>query len=80
VRVRHHDLRNPATAEPFDLVLCRNAAITYLAAAGQRTALARLTSALRTGGALAIGLHESLPEPHPAIAPWPDTRAIFRRA
>jgi chemotaxis protein methyltransferase CheR len=80
VSVLHHDLRHPAPAEPFDLVLCRNIAFTYLAAAGQRTALARLTGALRTGGTLAIGLHEPLPEPHRGLTPWPHTRAIFRRA
>jgi chemotaxis protein methyltransferase CheR len=79
VSLRQHDLRTPAPAEPFDLVLCRNVAFTYLAAAGQRTALARLAGALRTGGALAIGAHESLPEPHRGLAPWPDTRSIFRR-
>lgn len=78
--VRRHDLRDPPPAEPFDLVLCRNVVFTYLAADGQRTALARLTRALRHGGALTIGLHESLPEPHDGLAPWPATRAIFRRA
>jgi chemotaxis protein methyltransferase CheR len=80
VSVRHHDVRNPPPAEPFDVVLCRNVAFTYLAAAGQRTALARLTGTLRPGGALVIGLHESLPEPNPGLAPWAAARAIFRRA
>jgi chemotaxis protein methyltransferase CheR len=80
VSVRRHDLRTAPPAAPFDLVLCRNAAFTYLAAAGQSTALARLTGTLRRGGALVIGLHESLPEPHPALTTWPGTRAIFRRA
>jgi chemotaxis protein methyltransferase CheR len=80
VSVRHHDLRTPPPAEPFDVVLCRNAAFTYLAAAGELTALARLTGTLRRGGALVIGLHESLPEPHPGLTAWPGTRAIFRRA
>ena len=80
VSVRDHDLRTPPPAEPFDLVLCRNAAFTYLAAAGRHTALARLTGALRRGGALVIGLHESLPEPHACLTAWPGTRAIFRRA
>ena len=80
VSVRRHDLRNPPPAGPFDLVLCRNVAFTYLAADGQLTALARLAGALRPGGALTIGLHESLPEPNDGLAPWPVTRAIFRRA
>jgi chemotaxis protein methyltransferase CheR len=80
VNVRHHDLRSRPPAEPFDVVLCRNVSFTYLAAAGQRMALGRLTGALRPGGALVIGLHESLPEPHPGLAPWAGTRAIFRCA
>jgi chemotaxis protein methyltransferase CheR len=80
VSVRHHDLRTPPPAEHFDVVLCRNAAFTYLAAARQPTALARLTGTLRRGGALVIGLHESLPEPHAGLTAWPGTRAIFRRA
>jgi chemotaxis protein methyltransferase CheR len=80
VTVRHHDLRSPPPAGPFDVVLCRNAAFTYLADAGQRTALGRLTAALRPGGALVIGLHESLPQPAHDLAPWAGTRAIFRRA
>jgi chemotaxis protein methyltransferase CheR len=79
VAIRRHDLRDPPAAERFDLVLCRNVAFTYLAAAGQRTALARLTSTLRPGGALLIGLHESLPAPHPDLTPWPGARATFRR-
>jgi len=60
--------------------LCRNVAFTYLAAAGQRTALARLTGALRPCGALVIGLHEALPEPNPGLAPWAGTRAVYRIA
>jgi chemotaxis protein methyltransferase CheR len=80
VGIRHHDLRSPPPDEVFDLILCRNVAFTYLAAAGQRTVLAGLTGALRPGGALVIGLHESLPEPAPGLAPWPGARAVFRRA
>jgi chemotaxis protein methyltransferase CheR len=80
VTVRHHDLRSPPPTEPFDAVLCRNVAFTYFAAAVQRTTLGRLTGALRPGGALVIGLHEALPEPHPGLEPWAGTRAIFRSA
>jgi len=79
VTVRRHDLRDAPPAQPLDLVFCRNVAFTYLAAAGQRTALARLTAALRPGGALVIGLHESVPEPCPGLVPWPGARATFRR-
>jgi chemotaxis protein methyltransferase CheR len=79
VHVLRHDLRDPPPAGTFDVVLCRNVAFTYLAAAGQRATLARLTGALRRGGALVIGLHESLPEPCGPLAPWPAARAILRR-
>jgi chemotaxis protein methyltransferase CheR len=78
VSVEHHDLRTPPPTGPFDLVLCRSVAFTYLDPAGQHTALARLAGVLRPGGALVIGLQESLPEPNQGLAPWPGTRAIFR--
>ncbi|HWT24031.1 MAG TPA: CheR family methyltransferase [Solirubrobacteraceae bacterium] len=79
VTLAEHDLRGPAPAGPFDLVLCRNVAFTYLAPAGRRAVLTALTGALRPGGALVIGLHESLPDPHPGLEPWPGARAIHRR-
>jgi chemotaxis protein methyltransferase CheR len=79
VTVRRHDLRTPPPAGPFDLILCRNVAFTYLALHRQREVLSRLGRVLRTDGALVIGLHESLPEPAPGFAPWPGARATFRR-
>jgi chemotaxis protein methyltransferase CheR len=54
-------VRSAATGGPFDLVLRRNVAFTYLAEERQRSVLACLAEALRPGGALVIGLHESLP-------------------
>ncbi|MEY2533666.1 MAG: chemotaxis protein methyltransferase CheR [bacterium] len=80
VTVVRHDVRAPPPAGPFDLVLCRNVAFTYFAAEGQRAVLAHLAAALRPGGALAIGLHERLPELPAPFAPWPDARAVLRRA
>jgi chemotaxis protein methyltransferase CheR len=74
-----HDVRAPPPPGPFDLVLCRNLAFTYLDAPGQRAVLDHLAGALRPGGALAVGLHEALPEPAEAFAPWPRARAVFRR-
>jgi chemotaxis protein methyltransferase CheR len=79
VAVARHDLRDPPpAAAPFDLVLCRNAAFTYLDAAAQGAALDRLADALVAGGALVLGLHESLPETA-RLAPWPRMRATHRR-
>jgi chemotaxis protein methyltransferase CheR len=79
VRFARHDVRDPPPPGPFDLVLCRNLAFTYLDVPGQRAVLAHLAGVLRAGGALALGLHEALPEPADGFAPWPAARAVFRR-
>jgi chemotaxis protein methyltransferase CheR len=79
VAVARHDLRDPPPAgAPFDLVLCRNAAFTYLDAEAQRGVLDRLAGALVPGGALVIGLHETLPATA-RFGPWRDARATYRR-
>ena len=79
VRLERHDLRAPAPDGPFELVLCRNVAFTYLEIERQRAVLGHLAAALRPGGALVIGLHESLPQAAPEFEPWPGARAVFRR-
>jgi chemotaxis protein methyltransferase CheR len=78
VTVARHDLRDPPPTGPFDLVLCRNAAFTYFAPDAQRAVLAHLAAALRPGGALVLGLHETLPDPATGFAPWPGARAVHR--
>jgi chemotaxis protein methyltransferase CheR len=77
VTFARRDVRRAAAGGPFDLVLCRNVAFTYLASERQRAVLGHLCAALRPGGALVIGLHESLPEPAPQFEPW--ARAVFRK-
>jgi chemotaxis protein methyltransferase CheR len=78
VAVARHDVRDPPpAAAPFDIVLCRNAAFTYLDAEAQRAVLDRLADALVPGGALVIGRHETLPETA-RFEPWPDVRATHR--
>jgi chemotaxis protein methyltransferase CheR len=79
VTVARHDVRDPPPPGPFDLVLCRNVAFTYLDDAGRRAVLAEMASAVRAGGALVIGLHEALPA-SPWFAPWPGARAVHRRS
>jgi chemotaxis protein methyltransferase CheR len=74
------DLREQMPEGPFDLILCRNVAFTYFSAALQREILARFGARLVPGGALVIGLHESLPAPHLGFAPWPGARAVYARA
>ena len=73
------DVRTAAARGPFDLVLCRNVAFTYLASEHQRSVLDHLAAAVRPGGALVIGLHESLPHPAPQFEPLPRARAVFQR-
>jgi chemotaxis protein methyltransferase CheR len=79
VEFRCQDLRREAPEGFFDLVLCRNVAFTYFAADLQREVLARICDALRPGGALVIGLHESLPDEKGSLAPWPGARAVYER-
>jgi chemotaxis protein methyltransferase CheR len=78
VTIARHDLRDPPPDGPFDLVLCRNVAFTYFAADAQRGVLGHLAAALRPGGALVLGLHETLPAPAPGFAPWPGARGVHR--
>jgi chemotaxis protein methyltransferase CheR len=78
VTVTRHDLRRAPPGGPFDLVLCRNVAFTYLDDDRRRAVLDRMASAVRAGGALVTGLHEALPA-SPWFAPWPGARAVHRR-
>jgi chemotaxis protein methyltransferase CheR len=81
VKLRRHDVRESPPEGPFDLVLCRNLAFTYHALEGQRVVLAHLARALRAGGALVIGSHESLPgDADGRFAPWPGARCVYRRS
>ena len=63
----------------FDLVLCRNLAFTYFGAENARVSLDRIASCMQCGGALVIGIHESLPQPAREFEPWQGCRAIFRK-
>lgn len=76
---RHHDVRDPPTDGPFDLILCRNLVFTYFEPALQREVLLRLGRVLRPGGALVIGAHERLPEDTPGFRAWIAARGIYRR-
>jgi chemotaxis protein methyltransferase CheR len=78
VRFACRDVRKEMPEGVFDLVLCRNLALTYFEPELQREVLARILERLRPGGALAIGSHERLPGPMPRLAPWPGARGTFR--
>jgi chemotaxis protein methyltransferase CheR len=63
----------------FDLILCRNAALTYFEPALQHEVMRRVIAPMRPGGALVIGIHESLPGDLAGLAPWEGARAIYRK-
>jgi chemotaxis protein methyltransferase CheR len=79
VTFAQHDLRAGAPGGPFDLVLCRNLAFTYFDAGLQQETCAALAGALRPGGALVVGGHETLPPCAAGFSPWPGGRSVFRR-
>jgi len=45
----------------------------------RRQVVQRVISRVRPGGALVIGIHESLPGDLNEITPWPAARAIYRK-
>jgi chemotaxis protein methyltransferase CheR len=76
---RVQDIRQAVPEDVFDLILCRNAVLTYFAPPLQREVMERAAARLRPGGALVVGIHESLPEGIPGFASWPGARAIHRK-
>lgn len=72
------DIRESIPDGPFDLILCRNAVLTYFLAAEQQEVMQRIIERLRPGGALVIGLHEALPHSCAGFASWTSTRAVYR--
>lgn len=79
VTVRRHDLRHGPPDGPFHLVLCRNVAFTYFELDLQEEVATRLATCVRTGGALVLGAHETLPERTPGFGPWSESLRVYRR-
>lgn len=80
VELRCEDLRESMPEAPFDLVLCRNLALTYFEEAVQRDVLERMAARMVSGAALVVGTHEVLPSGlEHAFEPWPGVRAVHRR-
>jgi chemotaxis protein methyltransferase CheR len=73
------DIRSESPEGPFDLILCRNLVLTYFDEELQLEVMNRVVSALRVGGALVIGSHESLPPHDIGCEPWSPSLPIFRR-
>jgi len=61
VEFRRQDIRFTLPDEQFDLILCRNLVFTYFDETQQRMVLQRMSSRLRLGGWLVLGVHEVLP-------------------
>lgn len=79
VTLLRHDVRAGPPDGPFDLLLCRNLALTYFDLELQREVCGRLAACLHPGGALVVGVHESLPEGIAGLAPWPGGRGVYRK-
>ncbi|MBI1852331.1 MAG: hypothetical protein HYR85_18480 [Planctomycetes bacterium] len=82
IEFRHHDLFVDAPPCDVAIVLCRNVVFTYFGDALRSEAVARVHSALRPGGLLAIGDREHW-DVASAIAagfdPVPGDPGVFRR-
>jgi chemotaxis protein methyltransferase CheR len=79
VRFERRDLHEAMPERRFDLILCRNVVLTYFEPQLQHRLVRRLATVLHPGGALVVGVHESLPPGIEELAPWPCARAVFRR-
>lgn len=72
VQFRREDMRVVMPDGPFDVILCRNVAFTYFDERTQCAVAAALVARLRSGGALVVGCHESLPADFEELRrPWP---------
>jgi chemotaxis protein methyltransferase CheR len=80
VTIERHDVRGSMPEGAYDLLLCRNLAFTYFDLELQREVADRLALALRPGGALVIGSHETLPEGVPRLVPCCERLRVFRAA
>jgi chemotaxis protein methyltransferase CheR len=79
IEFRQQDIREAVPEGEFDLILCRNAALTYFEPALQHEVMRRVVAPLRPGGALVVGIHESLPAGLPGVMLWNGARAIYRK-
>ena len=73
------DVRSECPDGPFDLILCRNLVLTYFDEELQLEVMKRVAAVLRSGGALVVGSHESLPPHELGLEPWSPTLPIYRR-
>ena len=73
MRFLDQDIRRSYPEGPFDLIPCRNLVVIYFETTLQAAITERLAERLVSGGALVLGIHESLPGPVPILSverPW----------
>ena len=80
IRFVCQDIREAMPPGPFDLVLCRNLAVTYFDEATRRRVLAAIAASMRPGGSLVVGAHERLACASPEFVPDPGDFPIYHRA
>lgn len=78
VELRLQDVRTAMPDGPFGIILCRNLAFTYFAAAMQQQVLTGMLDRLVSGGFLVLGKHEALPEGAYGLTRLSPTLPIFR--
>ncbi len=74
-----HDARTPPPATSLYLILCRNLVYTYYELDLQQEITALLHAALRPGGVLVLGSHETLPAGITGFTPLSDKRWIYKK-
>ena len=78
VRFAEHNLLEPASGGPFDLIFCRNVLVYFARDAIERS-LANLSNALAPGGAICFGSMDATLPPPGLVLTGPVERQIFRK-
>jgi chemotaxis protein methyltransferase CheR len=73
------DIRTSAPDHGFQLVLCRNSVFTYFDEDSQKEMLEHIAAKLLPGGALILGIHESLPSGLKEFEVWSDRLKVYRK-
>ena len=76
----NHDLRTHTPRRRFDLILCRNLAMTYFDTSLQIEVLEQIWDRLLPGGAFVVGIKEALPTGFSRFEPWHEQLGIYRRS
>lgn len=73
------DIRRAAPDGLFHVILCRNLAFTYFNEKLRKEVLVRMRDKLYSGGALVLGIHETLPAGSSGFGPWPGSPGVYRK-